>query len=450
MRTIVIGAGNSGRNLALRLSEEGHDAVLVDHRPGALKEAQSRMDVLTIEGHGCSPSVLESAGVSNADLLVAVTGDDEVNILACSIARSAGVAYRAARVGRDDYFKYPGRIDLAALGVDLAVNPIKACARELVRLLTLPGTHEVVDLLGGRALAAGFTLSTQSPLLRVPLKDSSLPGLLSTVRFIARDRAGEVQIPSGDTEFLLGDEVFVVAPSAAMGPFLDAAYPDRPRIRKVVISGGTDLGLELARQIESETELDVVLLESDPELAEFVSAKLKRALVLREDLLNADAIPTAGLREDTAFIATTDDDEANIISCLVAQKHGVCMTMARVMRPEYAPVIESLSLLDRAVSPHLSMMNAILRFVRGRNVRAAAWLDTLPGELIEVLIPPGCPWMGREIRSLKMPRHSIIASLLREEVARVPTGNSLIEAGDRLVIYALPDAVPKLQTLFRE
>lgn len=449
MRAVVIGAGNSGRNLALRLSQEGHDTSLVDHRPAALRDAQSRMDVLTVEGHGCSPSVLEAAGVRKAELLVAVTGDDEVNILACSVAREAGVAHRAARVSREDVLQGPIPINLAALGVDLAVNPAKTCARELVRMLTLPGTHEVVDLLGGQALAAGFTVSTQSPLLRAPLRDCPISGLLESVRFIARDRAGAVGIPYGDEQFRLGDEVFVVAPAETLNPFLDVAYPDRPRIRRVVISGGAGLGLELARQLEEGSDLGIVLLESDPVRAEACSNRLARTLVLQGDLLTPDATPDAGLRDDTAFVAATDDDENNIISCLVAQKEGVCQTLARVTRPEYAPVIESLSLLDRAVSPHLSMMNAILRFVRGRNVRAAAWLDTLPGELIEVRLSGTAPWSGRAIRELKIPRGSIIASVLREGAVRVPTGDMVLDPGDRLVMYALPDAVGRLRSLCR-
>jgi trk system potassium uptake protein TrkA len=206
--------------------------------------------------------------------------------------------------------------------------------------------------------------------------------------------------------------------------------------------------LELARQVETASDLEIVLLEADPARAELCSSVLQHALIIRGDLLTPDVVSEVGLREDTAYFAATDDDEYNIISCLLAQKHGACHTLARVTRSEYVPVIENLSLLDRPVNPNLSMMNAILRFVRGQNVCAAASMDTLPGELLEVVLTERNAWTHHAVRDLKMPRGSILATIQREEAVHVPTGDFMLEPGDRLVVFALPQSVARLKSLF--
>lgn len=448
MRVIVIGAGQSGRNLALRLSREGHDAVLVDHKQDALLDAQSQMDILVIAGHGCSPSVLDQAGLDKAQLVVAVTGDDEVNMIACSIARSAGVPYRVARIGREEYLQHPDRIDLETFGISRAIFPVRECAQEVVRLLTLPGTYEVVDLLGGKVLAAGFPVSTLSPLLRAPLKRGLGTDLLSSVRFILKTGRGTEEIPHGETEFDIGDKVVIAAPASAINPFLDEVFPDRPRIRKVVISGGTALGLETARELETASEREIVLLEADPVRAEACAAVLHRTLIMQGDLFSADVASEAGIRSDVAYFAATDDDEYNIISCLLASRQNACYTLARVVRSEYLPVIERETLLDRPVNPSLSMMNAILRHVRGQSVFEATSMDTLPGEWLEAVLSDRNEWVGHAIRDLKMPRESILAAIQREDAVHVPTGDFVLEAGDRIVVFALPKAVSRLSALF--
>jgi trk system potassium uptake protein TrkA len=430
------------------LSGEGHDTVLVDHKQDALLEAQSRMDILVIAGHGCSPSVLASAGLGDAQLVVAVTGDDEVNMIACSIARAAGVPYRVARIGREEYFRYPERIDLEAFGISRAIFPIRECAQEIVRLLTIPGTYEVVDLLGGKVLAAGIPVSTMSPLLKAPLKRGLRADLLSSVRFILKTGRGAEEIPHGETQFDIGDKVVVAAPAAAINPFLDEVFPDRPRIRKVVISGGTSLGLETARELETASEMEIVLLEADPVRAEACAAALQRTVIIHGDLLSADVVSEAGIHSDTAYFAATDDDEYNIISCLLASRQDACHTLARVARSEYLPVIERETLLDRPVNPSLSMMNAILRHVRGQSVFEATSMDTLPGEWLEVVLSDRNEWVGHAIRDLKMPKESILAAVQREDSVHVPTGDFTLEAGDRIVVFALPRAVSRLSALF--
>ncbi len=447
MRAIIIGAGSAGRNLAARLCLERYDVVVVDRRAAPLHALEEQFDILTVAGNGASPRVLDQAGVEKADLLIAVTNSDEVNILACGYARSSGVAHRVARVTSDDFDPASAAVKLRDFGVDLMINPKRECALELASLLQWPGASELVDLLDRRVFAISVKVSADSPMCRCALRACPQPDLIQRMRFVAVQRGRDLMIPQGDTQLMVGDDVTAVGDPAGIPAFLDLMFPDRPVIRKAVIAGGGGLGLTLARLLE-ETPLDIVLLERNPEIASACSGVLTRALVLRGDVMDEDVFAEARLGEHTAFISATGDDENNIISCLLAQKRGVSLTIGKVSKPEYVPVINSLSLLDRAVSPNLSMLNAILHFVRGRNVRAASLLHTLPGELLEVVLPGDNAWVGLAIKDLRLPKGAIIATMERGGRILVPTGEVRLEAGDRLVIYALPGALRQLNRVF--
>lgn len=446
MRAIIVGAGSAGRELAGRLYAERYDVVVIDRDPAALSALQDDLDIQTIAGHGASPAILKRAGVEGAELLVAVTDDDEVNILACICGQSGGTRHRVARIGRFDVRAGSELLPLKDLGVDLAVNPKEECAVELAYLLQLPGAEEVVDLLGGRVLAMGFRVSADSPLLRMPLRTCLPPEIAGALRFIAVRRGDDVAIPFGDATFMVGDDLYAVGPPSAMMALLGLVYPDRPEIRRVVIGGGGSLGLALARQLEI-TDIETVLIESDPTTADQCSAELERALVLRGDAMATDILENAGVNEKTAFVSTTGSDENNIIMCLVAQKAGASFTVGCVSKPGYVPIIQNLSLLDRAVSPHLSMMNAILHFIRGRNVQAATLFQTLPGELLEIELGGGHPWVGRLVKSLGLPKGAILATMERGGEVSVPTGDTRLAAGDRIAVFALPATVRKLGAL---
>ncbi len=446
MKAIIVGAGSAGRELAHRLYRERHDVIVIDRDPAALRAVGDELDAQTVSGHGADPAVLEKAGVEGADLLAAVTDNDEVNVLACVCARNAGVRHRVARVTRLDAGGGSRLLPLAELGVDLAVNPKEECAGELALLLQLPGSEEVVDLLGGRVLAVGFRVSADSPLLRQTLRDCLPPEVAASVRLIAVKRGEKESIPFGDSRFMVGDDLYAVGQPEALSALLSVVYPDRPQLRRVVIGGGGTLGLALARRLE-EAGLETVVIDIDAAVADRCSACLNRVLVLRGDAMSLDILEAAGMNERTAFVSTTGSDENNIIMCLVAQKAGASFTVGCVAKPGYVPIIRNLSLLDRAVSPHLSMMNAILQFVRGRNVRAATLFQTLSGELLEVQLGPKHPWVGRAVKGLKLPEGAILATMERADGVQVPTGDTRLAAGDRVAVFALPSAVTRLSAL---
>ncbi|MGA1193179.1 MAG: Trk system potassium transporter TrkA [Kiritimatiellia bacterium] len=447
MRIVIIGAGNAGRNLAARLSEERHDIVMVDRDAEKLEQVQAQLDVQTVEGDASDPLVLRQAEISKAGLLVAVTSRDAVNILVCAFAHLVGVPMKVARVSSCRAYSDNSEYDLHKLGIDLVVSQKEECAEEIFKILRMPGTTEAVDMLDGRALAVGIRVHMDSPMIMQPLKLFPQSALINRIRFIAVMRGEDVMIPSGDTQFMIGDDVYIVGAEADVMALLEWASPDHANFEKIVVAGGGDLGLELARRLDR-IHANTVLIERNLARAEFCSEQLNHATVLHGDALSQDTLSSADLVKGTAFVAATGDDETNIMICLLGEKSGATFTIAQVAKPDYVPIITRLSLLDRAVSSHVSMINAILHFVRGKNFKAAAILHRLPGELLEVQLPPDASWNGMAIRDLKLLKGIMIATVMRGEELIPATGDLTLQAGDRVVVFALPKSVAKVEALF--
>ncbi|HPC19019.1 MAG: Trk system potassium transporter TrkA [Kiritimatiellae bacterium] len=446
MRIVIIGGDQTGAHLAEKFCADEHDVVVIDSSSEALAELDAHLDLMTVHGNGADPAVLEEADVERADMVVAVTDRDDTNLLACIFARARGVGRTVARVSSSSY-STSRHIDFRSLGVDLLVNQYDEYARDLYNVLRLPGTIEVADLLDERVMVVGMSVHMDSPLLGNSLKNFSNREWLQKIRFTAVVRGDQIMTPHGDTTFLVGDEVYFAGETEAVADFMQWAWPEQKRFQRVVIAGGGELGLQLARMLEH-TRMQIVLIEQDEERADFCSAQLNRTLVIKGDALDQETLAGIGEAEDMAYVAATGSDEHNIIGCLVAEKYGARFTAAQVGKREYIGIINQLRLLDRIVDPRLAMVNSILHFVRGKNVQAAAILARLPGELIELRLSAKHKWAGKAIKDLKIPDGVIIVTTLRKAQVQTPTGDLLLSAGDRVVVYCLPAAVPKMEPLF--
>jgi trk system potassium uptake protein len=446
MRILIIGGGQTGAHLAEKFCEDEHDVVVIDASSQALAELDSHLDLMTVHGDGANPGVLEEADVERADLVVTVTDRDDTNILACIFARARGVSRTVARVSSSAYLT-SRHIHFDQLGVDLLVNQYDEYARDLYNVLRLPGSIEVADLLDERVMVVGMSIHMDSPLLGSLLKHFSGKEWLQKIRFTAVVRGDQVMTPHGDTTFLVGDDVYFVGEPDAVSEFMQWAWPEHKRFQRVVIAGGGELGLQLARMLEH-TRMQIVLVEQDEERADLCSAQLNRTLVIKGNALDQDTLAGIGEAGDMAYVAATGSDEHNIIGCLVAEKFGARFTAAQVGKKEYIGIINQLRLLDRIVDPHLAMINSILHFVRGKNVQAAAILARLPGELIEMKLSAKHKWVGKAIKDLKIPDGVIIATALRKGQVQTATGDLALAEGDRVVVYCLPAAVSKMESLF--
>lgn len=430
----------------MRLCEEKHSVVMIDADAEALAQAEAGLDILTICGSGSNPAVLEEAQVDKSDLLIAVTDSDEVNILVCLFAHSVGVKGKIARVTNPHYIHSSARYDLHSMGIDLVINQKQECAREVFNMLQMPGALEAFDLFAGKVMVAGFKINVMSPLLdRTPAECDRLD-LIQSVRVIAIRRNEQLVVPHGNTVFQQNDLVYVVGQRADIAGFFSWVCPDIQPFEKVIIAGGGDLGLMLAKFIENEVEC--VLLEQDEDRARFCSGELDRTLVLRADALTESALEESGLHDRTAFVALTGDDEGNIMNCLMAQKKGAAFTVTQITRTDFIPVVEQLYLVNRVVSPYISTTNAIIHYLRSKKVQAASLLHNLPGELLDVIIQPGAKIDGKLIREIKIPHTAIIATVMRDGEVMTATGDLELVANDRVLIFCHPDAVKKIHSIF--
>lgn len=446
MRIVIIGAGQTGAHLAEKFCENEHDVVVIDSDADRLAELDSHLDLMTVPGDGANPATLEEADVERADMVVAVTDRDDTNILACVFAHVRGVARTVARVSSSSY-STNRHIDFAQLGVDLLVNQYDEYARDLYNVLRLPGSIEVADLLDERVMVVGMSIHMDSPLLGNSLKQFGNQERLKKIRFTAVVRGDQVMTPHGETTFLVGDDVYFAGEPDAVADFMQWAWPEYKRFQRIVIAGGGELGLQLARMLEH-TRMQIVLIEQDEQRADHCSELLNRTLVIKGDALDQQTLAGIGEAADMAYVAATGSDEHNIIGCLVAEKYGARFTAAQVGKKEYIGIVNQLRLLDRIVDPRLAMINSILHFVRGKDVQAAAILARLPGELIELKLSAKHKWAGKAIKDLKIPEGVIIVTALRGTQVKTATGDLVLAAGDRIVVYCLPEAVARMKSLF--
>jgi len=446
MRILITGAGKAGRELAFRLCEEKHSVVMIDKDPHVLQDAEAKLDILTVCGHGSSPRVLDEAGIEKCDLCIAVTDSDEVNILTCLYANAAGVPRKIARVKSPEYIYSQGIYDLSKLGIDLVINQKQECTHEIYQSLNMPGAVEAFDLFAGQVTVAGFRVADNTPLADTTPATCDKAELIRQIRMIAIHRDGELIIPYGNTRFEVGDLVYILGSRKTIALFSEWFCPQFEPIKKVIIAGGGDLGLMLAKNIEH--DLECVLLERDEDRALLCSSQLKKTLVLRVDSLSENSLAETGITKHTAFVALTGDDEDNIMNCLMARKQGAGLTTAQITRTDYIPIIESLNLVDNLVSPYISTTHAILHYLRSQEVKAAALLHNLPGELLDVIIDKDSKMCGQQIRDIKIPRTAIIATVMRDHEMISATGDLELEAHDRLIVFAHHDAIKKIQSLF--
>ena len=447
MKIAIVGAGNAGKTLVAKLCEMGQDVVVIDRDGDALNELALSHDVMTLQGSGADPEVLADGSIGKLDLLAAVTPYDEINLLSCCWAKAAGVQHTVARLSDNKYICSP-LVNFAKLGVDRPLVNKEECAKEIFDVLYRPGTLEVTSLLDDKIVAIGLKLPDHAPILGKPLKEFRPDKWVGKVRFIGLVKQGKLSIPDGNSIAEPGDDVYVVLPVNELDLFLDWIMAGRRRrFKKVVIAGGGELGLSLAGLLE-DTSMKTVLIDNHRGKAVHASENLVKCLVLNADAAEASTLKEAGVDAETAFAAVTGDEEMNIVCCLQAKQFGAGFTIARIDKPEYVPIIGNLNLVDKVVSPNISLINAILEYIRGEIVENVRLFNRITGEIQEVVIKAGSKRAGAAISQLKLPRGSIVAAVQRHEYVFIPTGEYKLQQGDRLAIYCLPKTAEKIKSVF--
>lgn len=440
MKIIIVGAGAVGSYLAERFSMEGHDVVVIESDPDRAAKVQGELDLLVITGNGASASTLEQAGLSEADLLVAVSSSDAVNVLACNAATKLGIPITVARVEDPEL-----KAEVEALGVDLVIDPGEAAARELMVLVSTGRVAELVEFANGGLVLIGAYVSGDSPVVGKTLADLRETVVEWDWLVVAVVRHGDTFIARGSTELQDGDHVLFMAKTGhTQTPYELLGLSDRPA-EKVVILGGTRLA-RMTAQMLVERGVSTMLIEEDPDRCRDIAEAMPELSVVCADPADPKVLREEGVGSADEVLALTGWDGDNLLGSQVARALGAGEVTARFTNPELVGLLAGTS-VDATVSPRLSAANEILRFVRRGVIHSAVAIPGSQAEAIELEVGPNSPAIGKTLRELKLPKTLIIGGVQRDEEAFVPRGETRIEEGDHLIAVALPEGIPAAEKL---
>lgn len=448
MRIIVLGAGEVGFDVAQMLSRENHDVVVVDESAGPLDAVRSRLDVLTIQGNGTSADVLKQAGADSADLFIAVTSIDEVNVIGCMVADRLGAQVTVARVRSGEFSRRDSVLSAEELGIDLIIHPEDSTADEIVRLIRRASATDVLNFGDGQLQLVGIRIGETSPVLYRSLEDISATAQNVQFRVMGIQRGVRTIIPGGSERIHKNDQAFVLVRTDDFSALAGVFGVSDTKIQDIMILGGTQVGARVAALLAPEKGMRVKLIEPEREIAEELAEALPGVLVLHGEGSDVDLLAMEGIADVDAFVAVKNDEASNLVTCLIAKHLGVSKTVALLSTAAYLPISQRIG-IDSAVNKKRSVTAEVLRFLRGKHVLSLATVPGLDVEILELQAMPGARITRGPIFEIKMPDGVLIGAVVRSNDVAVVTGSTEVRPGDRVIVFALPSMVGDVEKMFQ-
>jgi trk system potassium uptake protein TrkA len=448
VNVVIAGAGEVGYYTARSLYSEGWEVAIIESNPEAADRAEG-LDALVVRGNAASVTKLEEAGIKEAQTFIAVTASDEVNMVACSIAKGYGVN-TLARINHSDYIDRPVSTDrLKLLGVDVAICPDLVSAHKIVRILMEPPALLEADVFAkGRIKVVQVTPGEKSPVLGVPIRDIAWP---RGANLAAIFRKGEVIVPRGPDTILSGDRVVILGDDASirdMQKMLDIPVrkgTEEEPIQKVMIGGATRIGINIAKLLEP--NVNVTLFEPNQARAEEASSQLGSTLVIQAEPTDRDVLFDEGIGTVDAFIGATELQGKNILSCLLAKRLGAGSTIALIDQMELVDLLHNVG-VDLATSPRIATVNTLLQYThRSEDLVSLAVMQQGEARVLEMVVTPSSKIGGRTLKRANLPQNTLVAAMVRGDETIIPHGDTMVEVGDTLVIFARTEAIPRLKKL---
>ena len=438
MKVIIIGNGKVGFTLARQLSGEEHDLVLIDNDAQALRTADSTLDLMCMEGSGASIETLRAAGVREADLAIAVTGSDELNIVCCLIAKKLGAKHTVARVRNPEYFREAGLLK-KEIGMDMIINPEHAAAQEISRVLRVPAAFSVETFARGLVEMIGFPIEEGDGLAGISLFDYSKRHP-NGVLLCAVIRGDEVFVPNGRFVPHVGDKAYVIGSQSELNKFFRLLGRDSGRIKSLTILGGSKIATYLTWAVEK-AGMKVRIVELSGERCLALSDKLPQATIIHGDGTDSTVIEAEYLLDTDAFVALTNRDEENLLMAMNAQRSGVKKVIAKMNRPNYIDMTRKFG-LDSIISPKEITANQISAYVRSLARSQGSAVENLYKplggkiEAVEFTATTATNFLDTPLRDLRLKEGLLVAAVVRDSKTIIPDGNTCIHAGDRVVVMA--------------
>ena len=451
MKVIVCGAGQVGFNIARHLALENNDVTVIDQSPESIRRISDTLDANGVVGHASHPEVLEQAGISDADMIIAVTYADEVNMVACQVAHSLfDVPTKIARIRQQSYLApiWANLFSRDHMPIDVIISPEIEVARAVSRRLQVPGAFEMIPLVDDRVKLIGVRCQDDCPLVNTPLRQLTqlFPELNIVIVGLMRD--GKAIVPSSDDQMLPGDEAYFVVDSDQVARAMAAFGHEETEARRLLIFGGGNIGLFLAQEIERDHEwVKAKIIETDRDRAEQIASELERTTVIQGDVLDPEILEEAAVGVTETVVAVTNDDETNILASLLAKRYGCKRAITLINAGTYEPLISSLE-IDVAVSPRNITVSTILQHVRRGRIHSVHTLREGFGELIEAEALETSELVGKPLRDVKLPAGVLLGAIVRDGEMICPKGSTIVQAKDRVVLFATSEVIRKVEKMF--
>jgi len=452
MKVIICGAGQVGWQIARHLSGEKNDVTVVDVNADLVRRATETLDVQGVVGFASHPDVLERAGARDADMIIAATYSDEVNMVCCQIAQSAfNVTRKIARIRAQEYLDtaYSDVYNLDRLAIDVVISPEREVAEAALQRLAAPATFDTEMFMSGRAQLLGIALAEDCPVINTPLRQ--LNELFPTLRAIVVGvrREGRLFAPDPGDQLLPEDQIYIFTNTQDVNRCLEIFGKKNQKQERVVIIGGGNVGLGVAKALETRTERTrAKIIEKDRPTAERAADALERTIVLHGDGMDMDLLMEASIDRADAVLAVTDDDKTNLLVAVRAKQAGCRLAIALVNDPTLAPLISALD-IDAYINPRATTVSSILRHIRHGRVRAVYSIGNAEAELIEAQVMSTSPMSGRLVREIEFPEGVLVGAVMKGEKVMKPTGDLRIEAGDVIAMFAMTKDVPEVERLLQ-
>ncbi|WP_333714098.1 Trk system potassium transporter TrkA [Yoonia sp.] len=452
MKVIICGAGQVGWQIARYLSGENNDVTVVDNNPDLVRRATDTLDVQGIAGHASYPDVLDRAGASDADMIIAATYSDEVNMVTCQVAHSVfSVQRKIARLRAQNYLdpRYSDLYRRNHLPIDVVISPEREVAEAALQRLAAPATFDTESFLEGRAQLLGITIDDDCPVINTPLRQ--LTDLFSTLRAVVVGirREGVLFAPAANDQIFSGDDCYVFTHTEDMTRTLEIFGKSNQKQERIVIIGGGNVGLGVAQALEARTErVRVKIIEKNREVAERAADALDRTIVLHGDGLDAALLEEANIASADAVLAVTDDDKTNLLASVRAKEMGCKMAISLTNDPTLVPLMGPLD-IDAYINPRATTVSSILRHIRHGRVRGVYSIGDAEAEIIEAQVLGTSPISGQKVRDIAFPEGTLIGAVMKGGKVVRPTGDTRIEEGDFIAIFAMTEDVPEVERLLQ-
>ena len=451
MKIIVCGAGQVGFSIAKTLSKENNQVTVIDQDAEMLRKVNDALDVMTVMGQASTPSVLEEAGAKDAEMLIAVTGSDEVNMVTCQLSHMLfSIPTKIARIRTQDFLNplWAPLFGPDRMPIDVIISPETEVARAILRRFEVPGATEVIPLAGGLVKLIGVRCGAKCPIINAPLRQLEIlfPDHHNTI--VAIIRQGKLIVPSSEDILREGDEVYFVVDSTQVQLALQGFGIEAPEVRRVIILGGGSIGMGLAQQIlEHHPDTWITIIEQNRERAEVVAKALPKCIVLQGDVLAPELLHEAGVGKTEMVISVTNSDETNLLSSLLAKRYGASRTMALLNSANYSALTAPLG-IDVVINPRSITVSNILQRIRRGKIHAIHSLQEGLGEVIEADAMETSGLVGKPLRDVQLPDGIQIGAVIRGNKVISPRGSTIIAVGDRVVLFAAANDIKKAERLF--